>query len=149
MALQSRLFLILAMVLPAVAGCASDAEGLAPVQGTVTYRGKPLANALVVFMPQTPGVLPASGTTDSNGRYELMTTVPGDGAHLGKHRVTITARGPDKQLPANQLTTGLPGSNVAPGAPLIPERYFMPDTSGLTAEVTPGGITADFEIAER
>jgi hypothetical protein len=132
-----------------VGGCGADPDALVPVEGTISYRGKPLPNAHVVFMPETAGMLPASGTTDDGGRYELMTSVPGDGARLGKYKVTVTARGPDKQLPANQLTTGLPGSNVAPGDPLIPPRYFMPLTSGLTAEVTADGGPLNFELTDR
>ncbi|MBI3462238.1 MAG: carboxypeptidase regulatory-like domain-containing protein [Planctomycetes bacterium] len=149
MNLPTRHWLRVILLLLLVGGCGGDSDGLAPVDGTIIYRGKPLPNARVVFMPETPGALPASGTTDDAGRYELMTSVPGDGARVGKHRVTVTARGPDKLLPANQLTTGLPGSNTAPGDPLIPPRYFMPNTSGLTAEVTAGGATVDFELTER
>ncbi len=143
---RSRMFLVVVMVLPAVVGgCSSKSDGLARVRGTVTYRDKPLPNALVVFMPVTPGALPASGLTDSNGRYELMTMVQGDGASVGKHRVTVTARGPDKERRGG-APIDLTGSNTEPGEPLIPQKYFMPDTSGLTAEVKPGGITADFEL---
>ncbi len=141
---QSRMLLVVIVFLPAVvAGCRKN-DGLVPVRGTVTYRGNPLPNALVVFMPETPDVLPSSGLTDSNGRYELMTIVPGDGANVGKHRVTITARGPDKER--RGAPVGLTGSNTEPGDPLIPIKYFMPDTSGLTADVKPGGITADFPL---
>jgi len=32
---------------------------------------------------------------------------------------------------------------------LTPTKYTSPETSGLTAEVKPGGITADFALAER
>jgi hypothetical protein len=138
------LFLLAAVIV----GCGGS-DGLAPVDGVVTYRDKPVPNATVVFMPDAPGTLPASGITDANGRYELMTTAPGDGAHVGKYRVTITARGPDKPLPANQLTTGLPGSNVAPGDPLIPVRYFVPENSGLTADVQSGGSSIDFALTEK
>jgi hypothetical protein len=137
------------MLLPAIAGgCGSKNEDRAPVQGTVTYQGQPLANALVVFMPETPDKLPATGLTNASGRYQLMTMVAGDGASIGKHRVTITARAEEKKPPDGQLLTGLQGDAASEAAPLIPERYFMPDTSGLTAVVTDQGITADFELKD-
>lgn len=130
------------------AGCASKSEGpeLAAVSGTVKYRGKPLENASVVFLPDAQGQLLASGTTDSKGHYQLTTRNTNDGALVGKHRVTVTLRGPNKKLPEDQLTTGLPGSNFEPGDALIPQRYFLPDTSGLMREVKPGSNTVDLEL---
>jgi hypothetical protein len=133
--------------LPAVlAGCSSQSDGLAPVQGIVTYQGKPLENALVVFIPETPNLLPASDLTDGSGRYELMTKVPGDGASIGKHRVTVTARGPEKTSPGQEI--GLPEIKVEAGPLLIPARYSNPDSSGLTAEVKPEGAALDFELKD-
>lgn len=148
---RGKPLLIVALALPAfLTGCGSKPEGpqLAAVSGTVKYEGKLLENAQVVFLPDAAGAPPASGTTDKNGRYQLMTRIPGDGAIVGKYRVTITARGPDKPLPAGQTTTGLPGSNTAPGDPLIPEKYFLPDTSGLAREVKSGSNTLDFELSK-
>lgn len=137
-------------VAAALSGCGSNSKGLqlATVTGAVKYRGQPLENAQVVFIPEAPGVPPATGTTDKSGRYQLMTLTPGDGAVVGKCRVSVTARGPDKVLPEGQSGSGLPGGNTEPGDPLIPIKYFLPDTSGLTAEVTQGGKPVDFDLKE-
>lgn len=143
-------WLVALLLAPALAiGCGSKSKGpeLASVSGTVKYRGKPLENALVVFLPDTPGIPSASGSTDTNGYYELMTHAPGDGAIVGKYRVTITARGPDKVLPG-ESPTGLPGGNTEPGDPLIPQKYFVPDTSGLSGDVKSGKNTIDFDLME-
>lgn len=139
-----------ALVLIGAAGCGSKSTGpeLAQVSGTVKFQGKPLENALVVFFPAEPGIPSATGTTDKNGVYRLMTRAPGDGAVLGKHRVTVAARGPDKVLPEGQSATGLPGGNTEPGDPLIPQKYFLPGTSGLDREVTIGKNTIDFDLTE-
>ncbi|MSU79163.1 MAG: carboxypeptidase regulatory-like domain-containing protein [Gemmataceae bacterium] len=134
--------LLLLVVLP---GCGKK-DGRVPVVGTVTYRGNPVPNALVVFMPETPDLLPSSGLTDDNGRYELMTIVRGDGASPGMYRVTITARGSEKVRPGAVFDPT--GSNAEPGAALVPTKYFMPDTAGLKADVQPGGITADFKLVD-
>lgn len=136
------LVLVLALLLGAGAGCSSKRANLAPVKGAVTYRGDPLPNALVVFMPETPDMMPATGLTDSQGHFELTTFVQGDGASLGKHRVTVTARAPEKVNPDNPFS-------AVPGPPLIPTRYFNPETSGLTAEVKAGANTADFALTEK
>lgn len=149
MLVRNRMSLAVVVFLPAlVGGCGAKTEGpeLAPVQGTVTYRGKPVENAFVVFLPDKPGVRLANAITDADGYYELFTIVPGDGAIIGRHRVTVTARGPDKPGPEEDSTPGVP--NIIPGDPLIPEKYFSFDTSGLTAEVTPDGITANFDLID-
>ncbi|MCI0360111.1 MAG: hypothetical protein L0211_16660 [Planctomycetaceae bacterium] len=127
----------------------SHGQTLAPVQGMVKYLGQPLVNAQVVFLPDTPGQLPALGITDSSGHYELLTIVPGDGASLGKHRVKVIARGPDKTPAGTAPGTIVAGAPVEPGAPLIPEKYFSFDTSGLTAEVKEGGTTVNFDLSDK
>ncbi len=132
-----------------VCGCSSgpvDPLELAYVNGTVTFNGKALSQAQVLFIPEEPGKMSAHGVTDEAGQFQLGTRLPGDGAVIGRHRVAITARGPDKVLPPDQLATGLPGSNTAPGEPLIPPHYFSPGTSGLTAEVTGGRNAIDFAL---
>lgn len=147
---RRKLLQIVLAALPAcLGGCGSKSEGpeLATVSGTVKYKGQPLENAQVVFLPETAGAPSASGTTDKSGYYQLMTRIPGDGAILGKHRVTVTARGPSKPLPPGQSVSGMP-DDAEPGDPLIPEKYFLPDTSELTGEVKSGKNTIDFELAE-
>ena len=133
------------ILIPLTLGCSGNqGQDMASVRGKVTYQGKPLAHAQVVFMPETPNKLPASGMTDANGQYELMTIVPGDGATIGKQRVTITAR---DNISSNGAMVA-PGETAPMGKALIPQKYFMPDSSGLTAEVKSGGITADFELKD-
>jgi hypothetical protein len=98
---------------------------VAPASGTVTWRGQPVAGASVVFMPK--GSRPASGTTDSEGHYQLSTFGQADGATLGAHTVTITKRTPISDAP------------YAPERSDIPEKYASLVTSGLKAEVTGAG----------
>ena len=143
----SKFVLVLALVGAVCAGCGggnSHGLTLAPVSGVVTYRGQPLVDAQVVFLPETPGQLPAMGITDVQGKYELLTIVPGDGASLGKHRVTVTAR-QNIAAPAGPV---VPGAGAS-GAALIPEKYFSFDTSGLTAEVKAEGTIADFALSDQ
>lgn len=149
MTLSCRTFWVVTMLLAAVAGGCGKSDGLVRVRGTVTYRDQPLPNALVVFMPETPGLLPASGLTDGGGRYDLMTTVPGDGVAMGKHRVTVTARGLVQAPPEGELSPQLlEGQFFDNGPPLIPEKYFMADTSGLTVDVK-SAATLDFALTDQ
>lgn len=125
------------------AGCAGS--NVAPVSGTVTLNGKPLAHATVVFQPlgddKNPG--PGStGTTDANGRYSLSGMTTGAaGALVGKHRVSITAYEGDVE-----------GESSAPNATnkvirkaLVPAEYNV--QTRLTFDVPRGGSTsADFDL---
>ncbi|MCC9607034.1 hypothetical protein LOC68_14870 [Blastopirellula sp. JC732] len=91
------LLLALATCTPALVGCGARGAPTAPVSGTVTVGGKPQANLVVSFMPQT-GKLEAGkgsmGVTDAAGKYTLRTTddEPRDGALIGKHKVVIRVR---------------------------------------------------------
>ena len=121
-----------------------------PVRGTVQYDGRSVSGAVVTFMGRsTSGAdLAAVGLTDANGRFELKTYRPGDGAILGSHRVTIEKR----SLGGSEPDTGKPFASqqeyeaqrgAAAGSPKIvrelPAKYGSFETSGLTAEVTEKG----------
>src|SRR5262245_20110563 len=65
---------------------------LAPVEGTVSKGGRPLANIEVVFLAdadtETQGPR-ASGITDKAGHYRLRSHNGDDGVVVGKHRVLV------------------------------------------------------------
>lgn len=109
---------------------------MASVSGTVTYRGKPLPDAQVNFAPVDGGPI-ATGRTDASGRFRLGTSTPDDGARLGKHKISIVARGPDRPPRPGETGSGMPGESM-PGDPLIPQKYFDAQTSGLEREVVKG-----------
>jgi len=92
----------------------------------------------VVFAPDNQGRV-AEGTTDANGRFELTTFKPGDGALVAKHGVAVIARGPAKPPAPGSPAALMPDEYEAIGEPLIPQKYFTAATSGLTAEVTADG----------
>ena len=65
--------MFLCMLLPA-AGCGRGGLNLAPVEGIVTCDGTPVADAGVMFVPNELNVgPPATGSTDSEGRFKLVT----------------------------------------------------------------------------
>lgn len=115
-----------------LAGCShSDSPELAPVRGTVTYKGKPLAGGTIVFAPDptrnTPGPL-AHAEIQTDGTYQLKSGEAA-GAAPGWHRVTVVAL--LVPPPVKGQTVGVPRS-------LIPEKYRDPELSGLSCEVTAG-----------
>jgi hypothetical protein len=153
--MSSRFWPVAALVVGLLAaGCGGrkDRPPLGRVSGKVTYNGEPLAKASVVFLPDQEGIRSAMGETDEQGRYTLWTYDPGDGAPVGKHKVTVTLRGASEKAEMHPSAIGK-GKGEAyyeqvafTGKPLIPEKYFNPMTSGLTADVQRGSNTFDFPL---
>jgi hypothetical protein len=131
---------------PLAVGCGGGGS-MAAVSGHVAHKGKPVPNADVTFTPESADGKPAAGRTDTSGRFSLATPTKGDGAVPGKYKVHIIARGPDRPPKPGEPTTGMPGE-MMPGDPLIPQKYFAAETSGLTFEVKRGGNTANFDLAD-
>lgn len=132
------LLLLLSLIVIA-AGCDRGLQ-LRPAEGAVTLDGKPVAEAGVLFTPVEGGP-PASGSTDSSGRFKLR-TANRDGAKLGEHRVTITKK--------ETLGLGPFGPTSPEGIKVIwhvPEKYSNTKTSGLTATVPNQEL--QFELTSR
>ena len=141
-----------------MAGCSGRGydkwrDGLPPAHpacGVVTYKGKPLEKATVVFLAAVPGKsrsLAAVAITDSSGRFKLRTYRDGDGAIAGHHQVTVR----------KTIVVSASGKPLVPNdkgdildAPvekhLIPEKYASTDTSSLSATVS-ATETNDFSFA--
>ena len=91
------------------------------------------------------------GPIDADGRYQLTTFKPGDGAILGPHRVTIEAtRVSNAPLPKTiqeEARQGLFASGATYSIEwLVPEKYSRLTTSPLTAEVKSGTNQVDFAL---
>ncbi|HWL10639.1 MAG TPA: hypothetical protein VNQ76_19690 [Planctomicrobium sp.] len=131
----------LLLIVFGIASCSgkSDAPEMAAVKGIVTWKGKPLADAGVVFTPTSGPV--AIGRTDETGRFSLSTQGR-IGAAVGAHRVTIKAYEP---LPPgtvvvnDTVTTSVPVSR-------IPEGFGELENSGLVATVTSNDAENKFEF---
>lgn len=126
------------MVSICVIGC-GDQKPIADIVKTVTaggvltYQGKPLENYQIIFHPKDKK-RPASGRTDADGRFQLGTNRPGDGATPGAHQVTVTYAGPEINLaPGDEL------KEVAPPKIIIPEKYGSLESSDVTQEIPAGG----------
>ena len=72
-------------------GCGPGGPEIARVEGTITMDGKPLPNAIVMFVPS--GGRPSACESDANGKYVLEFSGGRKGAIPGMNRVEInTAR---------------------------------------------------------
>lgn len=93
--------------------------------GTVTMDGKPLSGVIVVFKPDVGRA--GSGTTDANGKYELIYRYGVKGTKVGMNTISF------------EWPTGYTG-----GGPAIPARYGT--HTELREEVSPGMNPIDFEL---
>ena len=116
----------LPLVLTVLMGCGDGRVKLptAPVTGAVTYQGKPVSAARIIFVH--PSGQAAAADLAADGTFKLT-------AFQGKCQVAIQC------LREDQTNTSiLKGSvNKLPGGPPIPSRYAEYATSGLTFEVKP------------
>ena len=87
------LFCVAMMV--TIVGCGESHPALTIVTGTVTYDGKPLADATVAIMPDGGDgtAKNAVGDTDAEGKFTLVTTFPDgelvDGAYSGTYTLRV------------------------------------------------------------
>lgn len=132
--LGGQLFLI------GIVGCGSVVTGevlsTVRVAGTVTLNGKALEHYKVTFFPE--GSRPASGVSDASGKFVLGTNKVGDGAVVGRHKVSVVYVGPPNTNPE----AGMNDFSAPPPPKMkIPAKYNDPSKSGIVIEIASGGIT--------
>src|SRR5262245_21575967 len=135
--------LLVAAVLPVAIGCNGSGEGLAKVKGKITYKGKPVPNGTVNFLPDDGNKPSATGEIQPDGSYALKTTAgnrPSDGAVIGKHKVMIVAMQDQGSL--------LPEQRAALPPPIVPAKYTHPNTTPLTAQVEDKENVIDFDLKD-
>jgi hypothetical protein len=149
------------LLLATIQGCGSKGPSLGKVSGKVTHKGQPVTKGTITFLPEDKNERAASGTIGSDGNYTLTTYTQGDGAVLGRHRISIVSREVDvpggkaqaaQTMSPQEIMKGSqsPGMRDSPPAQtaLIPARYNSPDTSGLSFVVKEGRNTYDIELTD-
>jgi hypothetical protein len=127
-----------------VVGCNSGGISVSSVTGEVTYNGKPVENALISFVPQSPNGRGASGQSESNGTFVLLTqsatkngAIPGEYKILVSKFVEIDSSGNEVK---RQFTRGYDPNNTQeqkmyPLKNLLPEKYSKEETTDLIVTV--------------
>jgi hypothetical protein len=130
------LYTSVALLLLTALGCGTDPHKVVPVSGRVTKDGQGLANAKVLFQPETkPGATASDssvGMTDSSGSFTLKTTSGKDGAVWGKHVVRITTGEASAAMEGQQVKVVKP-ETVAAKYNLNSELKFEVPAAGTNA----------------
>lgn len=115
-ALRVAAFVTLSVIFT-LAGCGKgDYPEMARVTGTVAYKGKPVPNIMVNFMP-TEGRRPSWGKTDEEGRFEMVYDENVKGVEMGPNKVYFT-----------------PAAFTIDGGASKKSRKAIAEASGLTPE---------------
>jgi hypothetical protein len=125
-------------LLPFAGGC-GDSTGRQEVTGTVYFKGQPLDQGRIHFVPVGGGPT-ESGATIENGRYRI----PRDnGLMPGTYKVSVFSYDQKGAKVQSEEVPGDPGNTQFKER--IPAKYNTQTT--LTAEVTAGGSNVfDFKI---
>src|SRR6476620_3867291 len=119
-------------------GCPNSRPATYRETGTVTMQGKPVAGAVITFVPTSHEGQAASAITDSEGKYALTTWQAGDGARPGEYRVKVSKK--EQKIYVEKKTAPPPAKS------LVPSKYLDESTSGLSHTVPNGSSTFDIEI---
>jgi len=134
----------------ALCGCGSDEPRGIALSGTVTFKGQPLSDGMIKFIPMD-GNGPTAGATIENGAYSVPAA---GGPRPGKHRVEVSAfKATAKTTSQGAQMFGRPVDSFPGGAEgqrvvkenVIPKKYN--DNSGLTYTVPDSNLTGvDFSL---
>jgi hypothetical protein len=145
---EHRTMVLLASAALALVGCGVPGVNRVPlvrVRGVVTFDGKPLAKAVIIF--ESPDGSFSYAQTSSRGRYDLWFDAQTRGVTPGKKTVRISMNRRLRGL--NSHDEGGPGDRAG-GAfrkqspEKIPARYNVHST--LTVDVTADTRTFNFDL---
>ena len=132
-----RVIPILMLLTFGVVVCSQTGPATAPVDGEVSYKGKPVPFVKVTFIPRND----ASGNigiaqTGADGKFAKVVTagLTGNGAVVGAHNVTVTESWPpDKSIPVDEM-----GQQKSPPRGPWPQKYRDSANPALQVEIVAG-----------
>lgn len=116
-----------------------------PVSGVVTLNAKPVAGAMLQFVPQgTTKGNDCFGVTDESGKYSLKQFRGEEGAQVGEYAVVIELHlKPDgSPLKENEAPREVMANQV------LPKMYSELASTVLRATVPEGGGQFDFDLKD-
>lgn len=153
---RNRLAWTLVGVILAIApcGCVVDEQpsGYLPIAGRVTYRGQPLKNGTINFLPIRGRGESASGRISNGAISDVTTHKLGDGIKEGSYQVTIVAFEETAKVQRDDRFNGPTAGEVAALAAntkiLIPLKYSSLRESDLRVEVSADKHTFEFDLKD-
>lgn len=149
--------LVAAIVACSCTGC-GPANLRVPVEGIVTLDGKAVEGAAVTFIPEAGG-RPGVAGTDVAGRFVIREAGMQPGLPPGAYDVAIFKAVMAPLFAPAAATTprapedGLPPVDTPPPTRIsrwiVPERYSMPDSNGLSATITGPTTNLVFALTTR
>ena len=139
----SRFVLLAALALLPLAGCGGPAgPKTVAVTGEVTYAGKAIKDAAILFAPvDLAKSQPGTATSDNDGRYVAITNNNLSGLMPGDYKVSVVAyKVPLQNIPPVELSK-MGDSNLA-----VPKKYHDVSTSGLTVTIDPKVSSETFDL---
>jgi len=137
---RCSLILVVALAFFLLTGCSESPllEGAVKTTAFVTLDGQPVDGAAVTFSP-IGGGRSATGLTNAQGYAEMGTNMPGDGVFPGNYKITVVKSMTDPSVKVDESNEAQTGRyQSAPMIYLVPKKYIIPQTSGLTATVQDG-----------
>lgn len=122
------------LCLALLVGCGRSREPwevVHPASGVLTWQGQPVVGAQITLVPtdsKVPESVRPTAVTGENGAFEISTYADGDGAPEGDYKVSVIWH----PLVVSE------GGNVR-GGNVLPPKYAIPETSGVTLTVAEGG----------
>lgn len=116
-----------------------------PVSGQVTFKGTPMAGAMIGYHPlgdPDPRAVRMQATAGKDGRYTLTTYVAGDGAPTGEYAVTLYWPGPRVARKTEDPTAE--EDEIPPDR--LKRLFADPKTTTLRATVREQANTIDFVL---
>lgn len=107
-----------------------DRQSVHPVQGTITYEGKPIPNAALVLHPrgvENPDFPRPKAKVGPNGSFVVGTYGPDDGAPVGEYVVTV-----------QWYTAPSKNEDAPPPRNLLPVKFSQIAQSGLIVRIQEG-----------
>ena len=139
--------LILSLALSLVLGCSGEQKLVlseAKLEGSITYKGKPVPYALVIVSADVKGAGSGSGTSgfaDKSGKYVV------DNVPTGLVKLAInTDAGRGNMMSASMAAAQGGDKSAAPVFIDVPKKFFDPATSGISTTVDNPKGTTSFDI---
>ena len=113
-------------------GCGKTEQltGLVPAGGMIYCDDAPLEGAVISFIPSSASGRTAVGRSDNEGKFAMTTLITNDGAYPDNYSITVTKI-------SDPVGEGPESKNTIRS--LLPQKYAVPATSGLTCTLSEKG----------